>query len=58
MTSIALQMGLIIYLGAWGGRWLDEKYSDGGKTYTLLLTLAAIVISLYLVIKQTKRLNP
>ncbi len=58
LTGIAVQMGVIIYLGAAGGGWLDEKYSDGKNTYTVLLTLLAVAISMYLVVRQTKNLNP
>ena len=50
-------MGVIIYLGAAGGRWLDEQYSDGKNAYTVILTLAAVAISMYLVVRQTKNLN-
>ncbi len=57
LTGIALQMGVIVFLGAKGGQWLDEKYSDGGNTYTVFLTLAAVAISMYLVVKQTNKLN-
>ena len=57
LSGIAIQMGVIVFLGAKGGQWLDEKYSDGGTTYTVVLTLAAVAISMYLVIKQTNKLN-
>lgn len=50
-------MGVIIYLGAWGGKSLDEKYSDGANTYTIILTLAAVAVSMYLVVRQTKNLH-
>ncbi len=57
LTGIAVQMGVIIYLGAWAGQWLDEKYQNEKNTYTIFLTLLAVVIAMYLVIKQTKKLN-
>jgi len=57
LTGIAVQMGVLIYLGAWGGKSLDEKYSDGANTYTIILTLAAVAISMYLVVRQTKNLH-
>ena len=57
LTGIALQMGVIIYLGAWCGGWLDEKYQKD-NTFTMVLTIFAVVISMYLVMKQTKKLNP
>ena len=57
LSGIAIQMGVIIYLGAKGGQWLDEKYGGDSNTYTVVLTLLAVAISMYLVIKQTNKLN-
>ncbi|MBT8234551.1 MAG: AtpZ/AtpI family protein [Bacteroidia bacterium] len=57
LTGIAVQMGVIIYLGAWGGRTLDEEQGDGGNTYTIILTLLAVAVSMYLVVRQTKNLH-
>jgi membrane protein DedA with SNARE-associated domain len=57
LTGIAVQMGVIIYLGARLGKWLDMKYQNEKNTYTIILTLFAVAISMYLVIQQTKKLN-
>ncbi|WP_297690739.1 AtpZ/AtpI family protein [uncultured Eudoraea sp.] len=57
LTGIAVQMGVIIYLGARLGQWLDMKYLNDKNTYTIILTLFAVAISMYLVIQQTKKLN-
>lgn len=57
LSGIAIQMGVIIFLGAKGGQWLDKKYGDEGNTYTVVLTLISVAVSMYLVIKQTNKLN-
>ncbi|WP_394747961.1 AtpZ/AtpI family protein [Spongiimicrobium salis] len=57
LIGIAAQMGVIIYLGAQGGKWLDRKYDPANNTYTIICTLAAVAVSLYLVVKQTHKLN-
>lgn len=57
LTGIGAQMGVIIYLGAQGGKWLDEKYSTENNAFTIICTLLAVVISLYFVVKQTNKLN-
>ena len=57
LTGIAVQMGVIIYLGAWFGQWLDEKYASENNTYTIFLTLFAVAVAMYLVVQQTKKLN-
>jgi len=50
-------MGIIIYLFAKAGNWLDTNYNVEEKKYTILLTLLGVGISLFLVLKQTNRLN-
>ncbi|MFC7356118.1 AtpZ/AtpI family protein [Jejudonia soesokkakensis] len=57
LSAIALEMGAIIYLFVQLGKWLDASYNDGGKLYLILCTLAGVGISLFLVVKQTNRLN-
>lgn len=57
LSGIAIQMGVIIYLGAWGGRKLDDNFSEGSNTYTVILTLLAVAIAMYLVVRQTKNLH-
>tara|TARA_B100000508_G_C11430732_1_gene263236 strand:+ start:631 stop:846 length:216 start_codon:yes stop_codon:yes gene_type:complete len=57
LSGIAIQMGVIIYLFVQLGKWLDAHYTEGGKTYLIVCTLAGVFISLFLVLQQTKRLN-
>ena len=57
LSGIGIQMGVIIYLFAKTGNWLDTNYASEGKKYTILLTLIGVAISLFLVLKQTNRLN-
>ena len=51
-SGIAMQMGVIIFIGAYTGQWLDEKYGMEKKIYTMVLTLVSVVVALYLVLKQ------
>ncbi|MBT8178377.1 MAG: AtpZ/AtpI family protein [Eudoraea sp.] len=57
LTGIAAQMGVIIYLGAWFGQWLDAKNESESNTNTVFFTLVAVAVAMYLVVKQTKKLN-
>tara|TARA_B100000795_G_C22343805_1_gene266050 strand:+ start:94 stop:315 length:222 start_codon:yes stop_codon:yes gene_type:complete len=57
LSGIGIQMGVIIYLFVKAGNWLDTNYSLEGKKYTILLTLLGVGVSLFLVLKQTNRLN-
>jgi uncharacterized membrane protein YfcA len=57
LMGIAAQMGVTIFLGAYFGRWLDERYPSGKKWFTMIMTILAVVVSLYLVIKQVNKIN-
>lgn len=49
-TAVAFQMGATIFLGNYLGKWLDENYNS--NFYEQVVTLIAVFVSLYLVIKQ------
>jgi uncharacterized membrane protein YfcA len=57
LTGIAIQMGVTIFLGAYFGKMLDEKYPSDKKWFTMGLTIFAVFVSLYLVLQQLKKLN-
>lgn len=57
LSGIGLQMGVIVFLGAYLGKWLDAKYPSDKKWFTIGLTLFAVVISLYSILRQVNRLN-
>ncbi len=50
--NLAMQMGLVIGLGAWGGKKLDIHYHTSKPYYTICLSLFAIGMALYLVLKD------
>ena len=56
LTGIGLQMGITIYLAAYLGKWLDAKYGDA-NTYTIVCTLAGVVLSFYSLLRQIKNLD-
>lgn len=54
-STIALQMGATIYLGNLLGGWLDTKF---GTTFLeSIVTLLAVFLSMYVVIKAVMQLN-
>ncbi|UOB16009.1 AtpZ/AtpI family protein [Abyssalbus ytuae] len=58
LSGIAFQMGATIYLGAYGGKWLDAHYNTTEKKpFTIVCTLLAVGISLYIVLQQVKKLH-
>lgn len=57
LSGIGIQMAATIFLGAFLGRYLDDKYPMEKKWWTIGLTIFAVAISLYNVLKQVNRLN-
>jgi hypothetical protein len=56
-TGLAFQMGITIGLGAWGGSELDAWSGNQKPVYTIIFSLLAIGISLYLIIKEALKLS-
>jgi hypothetical protein len=49
---MALQMGAVVALGAWGGVKLDELVGLKFPIFTLVLILASVAIAIYISIKD------
>lgn len=56
-SGIAFQMGATIFLSAWIGRKLDERYPSDKNWFTIGFVLFGLVASIYVVLKQLKRFN-
>jgi len=54
-SGIAFQMIVIIVLGAYAGMKLDEAYPNKKQLFTITLSLLAVAISMYYVIKQVTK---
>lgn len=50
-SGLAMQMGVLIGLGAWGGQWLDSHYNNQTPVWTIVLCLSGVFLSLYLLIR-------
>ena len=57
LSGIGLQMGVTIFLGAYLGKYLDEKYPSDKKWFTIGLTLFSVAVALYNVLRQVNRIN-
>lgn len=55
LSGAGLQMGLTIYLGFLLGKWLDKTFELDFLTETI--TLLAIFLAMYSLIKQANRIN-
>ncbi|WP_324720232.1 AtpZ/AtpI family protein [Salinimicrobium sp. HB62] len=57
LTGIAFQMGATIFICAWIGKKLDERYPMEKNWFTIGFVLFGLVASVYVVLKQLKRYN-
>jgi len=57
LSGIAVQMGVIIYLAAQAGIWLDAHYQNEKQVLTAVCTIFGVGISLWVVLRQLKRFN-
>ncbi len=53
-TSLAFEMGIVIFAGAFGGLKLDEYFGTQKPWWTVALSLFAVFASIYIVIKGLK----
>lgn len=57
LINIPIQMGAIIFLFAYFGNWLDEKYPNSHNIYVKILTLVGVAIAFYNINRQLKEIN-
>ena len=57
LTSIPIQMLVIIYLAFRLGDWIDNKYQLENEIATKVVTLLGVFVALYQVINQVNQIN-
>ncbi|WNM19692.1 AtpZ/AtpI family protein [Flavobacterium capsici] len=50
-------MGIVIFLFAYLGKWLDTNYPNKHSVYIKVLTLFGVAIAFYNLNRQLKKLN-
>lgn len=56
-SGIAIQMVVVIYLGNMLGEYVDDRYGKGDELYTKIITLVAVFLSIFLIIRQVMGAN-
>lgn len=56
-SALGIQMGATIYFMVQIGKWADDFRSLPGRLGVILGTLFGLVTSIWLVIKETKKMN-
>lgn len=57
LINIPIQMGVIIFLFAYLGNWLDENYPNPRVYFNKILVMVGVVLALYNVIRQVNEIN-
>ena len=57
VSGVGLQMGATIFLGAYAGKWLDQKYPNEKNWFTIGFTLLFVAIALFIVLRQVNKIN-
>jgi hypothetical protein len=57
LINIPVQMGVIVFLFAYGGKWLDANYPNKHNAYVKVLTLVGVAIAFYNINRQLKEIN-
>lgn len=57
LSGIGLQMGVTIFICAWGGKKLDAYFETSKNWFTIGLVIFGVVASLYALMHQLKYLN-
>jgi F0F1-type ATP synthase assembly protein I len=57
LSGIAFEMGANIFLAAKGGIWLDTHFHTEKRIYTAIATLLGVAISIWVVLRQLKRIK-
>lgn len=55
--NIPIQMGAIVFIFAYGGKWLDGKYLNSNNIYVKALTLVGVAVAFYNLNRQLKDIN-
>ena len=51
-SGLAIQMAVTIYLGNLLGKYVDEIAESGSDIYTKIITLLAVFLSIFVVIRE------
>ncbi|HNP31909.1 MAG TPA: AtpZ/AtpI family protein [Flavobacterium sp.] len=57
LINIPIQMGIIVFLFAKLGQWLDSKFINKHNIYVKILTIVGVVIAFYNIARQLKEIN-
>lgn len=57
LINIPIQMGVVIFLCAYFGKWLDEKYPNENEIFVKVFVLVGVALAFYNLNRQLKQIN-
>lgn len=57
LINIPIQMGVIIFLFAYFGEWLDVEYSNTNNWFVKILVLVGVAVAFYNLNRQLKSID-
>lgn len=57
LINIPIQMGMLIFLFAYVGHWLDEKHPNPKVYYVKILVIVGVFLAMYNVYRQVNEIN-
>lgn len=57
LINIPIQMGVIVFVFAYLGKWLDGNYPNPHNLYVKILTMVGVAIAFYNINRQLKDIN-
>ena len=57
LINIPIQMGIIVFLFAQLGQWLDQKFVNKNNIYLKILTMVGVALAFYNIARQLKEIN-
>jgi F0F1-type ATP synthase assembly protein I len=56
-SSVGIQMGVVIFVGVWGGMKLDQKMGNTNQLWTVICSLLGVFLGLYFVLKEVLKFS-
>ena len=57
LANSGLQMGVVIFLGAYSGDYLDTSYNNNTPVFTIIGSLLGVFIGLFLLYKSVIKIS-
>ena len=57
LSGLGIQIGVIVYIFIYFGKWIDLYLNNNTKTFVAIGAITGVALSLYVVLKQLKKIH-